>query len=412
MERFVRPLLYILIGIGIVLRILSVGWNVIPHGDITLDAKAAQAMYTHGNFQLSEDITRSQADQYLIQHPPVWALLGAGAMHLLHVDSFTALRLLSFLCGILILPLMYIISKKYLSKDTALLLTTLVGTSWLMIDFSGNGALYSLHTLLFLVWIYAVLHVKKYAPLVLGIVCSVAYLTNYQTIVLIPATVMMFLMHRTQMTKNIMLYLCVFFTCISPWLIRNHMLFGEAFFGHTINSGYLYIKAGVDTTDYIYTAEETLKVLTLIFTRWLPFNMYFVARKLFILVPVLFIPFAYSFSEYPFSWKHLRKVAPVLILFLGHLAISTAWPVSKFRYFVPLFPLVLILGAYAVEHMHIRSRFQIKHILGASLVCNIAFSAITYFQIPTHTYYYDGAITQDAFHGQGEIEYMIDQGIL
>lgn len=412
MHRIIHLVLYTLVGTGIVLRCFSVSWNVIPHGDITLDAAAAQAMYSRGNFQLSSDTTLPPADQYLIQHPPIWPLLGAGMMYTSHQDAFTSLKLLSLLCGIFLLPMMYRISAHVLrNRSLALLLTSILSMSWLMIDFSGNGALYSLHALCLLLWTDVAIRPQKYYSEKLALVSGISYLINYQTIILFPASIIVLLIRREQVWKSLMLYGIIALLTISPWLVRNYLLFGEPFFGHTINSTYLYQKVGLNSNTYIHSTAEKLIVMKQMLTRWLPFNLYFAARKLFILAPVLFIAFAYSLADVPLNRKRFLFPFPLLLICLAHLGISTAWPVMKFRYFVPLLPLVLLIASeYA---LHLRVSVATKHaIFGSALLCTVILSYITAIQIPTHTYYYDGAITQDAFHGEGEIHFMQEHGIL
>lgn len=89
MQRCTHLFLLVLIGVGILLRLFSISWNVIPHGDIALDAHAAETMFKQGDFHLRDDSSLPFADQYLIQHPPIWALLGSGIMHLIHVNAYT-----------------------------------------------------------------------------------------------------------------------------------------------------------------------------------------------------------------------------------------------------------------------------------------------------------------------------------
>ena len=411
MQKYIRIGLFSLIGMGIVLRFFSVGWNILPHGDIVPDALAANTMYLQGNFHLSDDTTLPPGNQYHVQHPPIWAFLGAGIMHITKVDAFTALKILSLICGLLILPMSYRVSSLILSKDESLFLTCLLAVSWLMIDFSGNGALYSMHALLFLLWIDCAMRKKGNKAFLLGVISGIAYLTNYQTIVLVPASLVVLALEDHSKWKSFAVYTGTLLLLISPWLVRNSVIFGDAMFGHTINTSYIFLKSGSFSPDYIYTPEEKIKALKMIFTRWLPFNLYFASRKLFILAPIIFIPFSYSLADHLCNKKNIRTFLPILLILFLYLGIATAWPVVKFRYFVPLLPLVLLLGVEQVKQLPIVAQRK-NQILGATLGCFIIFSALTYHQIPTHTYYYDGAITQDTFHGEGEIKFMIDNGIL
>ena len=101
----------------------------------------------------------------------------------------------------------------------------------------------------------------------------------------------------------------------------------------------------------------------------------------------------------------------MLILFAAHFLVSAGWPITKFRYFVPLLPLVFILSLEAIEHLVPRFRTQTL-LLSLISVSFVLTAALTFFSVPTHTYYYDGAITTDPFSGRGEWNYLKDNNLL
>jgi hypothetical protein len=91
---------------------------------------------------------------------------------------------------------------------------------------------------------------------------------------------------------------------------------------------------------------------------------------------------------------------PVAVLALVHLALIVWWPTTKFRYLVPLLPLVFAVGAWALWQVQpggLRLRLGIVT-LGLCLFTN-AWSMLS---IPSRTYYYDGGLVGDNFGQQGE----------
>lgn len=91
---------------------------------------------------------------------------------------------------------------------------------------------------------------------------------------------------------------------------------------------------------------------------------------------------------------------PVAVLALVHLALIIWWPTTKFRYLVPLLPLVFAIGAWALWQLQpgaLRLRLAIVT-LGLCLFTN-AWSMLS---IPSRTVYYDGGLVGDNFGQQGE----------
>ncbi|MFA5273636.1 MAG: hypothetical protein WC353_05760, partial [Candidatus Peribacter sp.] len=144
---------------------------------------------------------------------------------------------------------------------------------------------------------------------------------------------------------------------------------------------------------------------------WLPNNSFYIARKLFILAPLAFIFFSYGLIDQVLSKERRSRLLPVLILFAAHALISAIWPVTKFRYFVPLLPLVFLLSMDAIHGFLKTGRARTIALCFITVLIALG-SALTYLSVPTHTYYYDGAITTDPFSGRGEWNYLRDKGYL
>ena len=414
----------------------SVGWNDYIHGDVGMDASAAATFANEGTLLVFESrlaspvpddaiLPPSAEGKYLAQHGPVWAMLGGlvtnirGATPTIAVGFFS-LKLLSLLSGMLVLVLAWIVARRMLGETDALWALSLLGASYLLVDYSGNGSFYAFQAALYLLWILAAMRLKGIpAAVALGIIGGVAYLLNFQAIVLLPAAIVWFLCQPVPWSwraREAVVASVVFVLCALPWFIRNELLFGDPFWSHAVNSNYLYIKAGM--THLIGPAgavagESWNDRLALLhsMTVWFPQNAYYVARKLFVLLPLLFLLFPFAFIDLVFMPKYRRAVLPVAIVLIGHLFLSAAWPVVKFRYFVPMLPLAVLLTATYVRMLGwpaMRRNF----LYGTSLALMILLSIIALQSTPTHTAYYDGAITTDPFSDHGELQFLKDQHLL
>ena len=408
--------------IGILLRVASIQWNsVLIHGDVNIDVSAATSFHETGKLMA----TNEESSVPLAQHGPVWAILGSA-----YPDAYVGLRIASLLSGLLVLALLFLLGRKLLRGDGAWILVGWAALSWLLVDYSGNGSLYSFQTALYLLWTLIVLQPGlRWRAVLLGLVSGVTYLLNFQAIILVPASVIVLLipvgeplgspsaklkLRLPERVRNAITTLIVVIAVASPWLLRNALLFGDPFYHHAINSIYVIQKAG-----FAHLMDEHLRIplgnwLQIAWgsvTVWLPNNLYYAARKLMILAPIAFLFAAYGLIDVLFSKERFRKLWPILLLCALHLLLSAAWPVMKFRYLVPLLPFVFLLSLEQIQEM--KAPLRLKHgIIAATFASIILLSFLTYRAIPTHTYYYDGAITQDAFHGNEELQYLRDHDAL
>ena len=76
----------------------------------------------------------------------------------------------------------------------------------------------------------------------------------------------------------------------------------------------------------------------------------------------------------------------ILVLAL-HLFLSCFWPVFKFRYFVPMLPLIFIWAGQVIYT--IPTKFPASRLSQATILGIILISVITYWRVPSHTSYYD-----------------------
>lgn len=411
-----------ILALALGLRLLSLTWNSFPHADVAGDAETAAAFLVTGKFLESPDPAAAPA----LGHSPVWPFLGGSLAALrggtTSADAFLAMRVLSVVAGMALLILLYVLAKKLLGETPALVALLWASLSYLLIDYAGNGAFYSLQACLSLLWILAALRrpdLKR--AFLLGLLTGLAYVVNFQSIVLLPAALALELF-RTRRWKMVWHMGTIVLTaaCVaSPLLIRSFLIAGDPFAHHLANMTYVLAKAGIQPLTLAggvprYAEgflERTGVILDMVLTSWLPNNAFYIARKLFILAPVAFVFMSYGLIDQWLSPERRRLLLPIFLLFAAHFLISASWPITKFRFLVPLLPLVFLLALEQILHAIPRKKTQAlwMALITAGIVLG---SVLTYFSVPTHTYYFDGAITTSPFSDRQEWNFLRDQHLL
>jgi len=415
--------------LGLSLRIGSLAWNNFPHGDVVTDVKAGVSLMTQGNFTIGPypkspettflfDIARTDGNEVLTQHPPLLMLLGAGIASIFQIESteqgiFLSYRLLTLFFGMGALVIIYRIARFIAGEKGALWVALWSACSYLLMDFSGNGSLYMLQTFAYLLWVDVAFGRHRFSHALLGCMTGIAYMVSFQSIILFPAGLLIIAFHNDRpihrRSYDALIFLSVASLVVLPWLLRNYFLFGDPFFSHYVNQTYVYNKADMPfavidgIVHYTMSFVDRLALLRSITLHWFPNNLYFIARKLFILAPLAFLFFCYAFIDYLYDHRRLMRALPIVVVLVLHFGISAAWPVTKFRYLVPILPFVFIIAA---EHIQAVCRMYRTAVFGLTTLLIVWLSLLTYKQIPTHTYYYNGAITEDAFSGSEELDYI------
>ena len=402
------------------------------HADVEGDVRTGTLFLTYGKL-LSEPPTATPEEKPwffrvdrtkgvpAVKHPPLWILLGSLLSLTTNRDVYIAFRIISVASGMTLILLLFGVARTLINREAAIAAALWSSLSYLLIDYSGNGSFYTLQAALYLVWVWIALRPPSpKRSVLLGLTSGVAYLINYQSIVLLPASAVLEFFQNKRMAKSL---LCFSITAIVtlaimlPFLVRNALLLGDPFAHNLVNATYVYTKAGIqpEVVDGLLRYEGGMptikKLLDVLLLYWLPNNAFYIARKLFVLAPIAFVFFCYGAIDQLLSPERRRRLLPVFILFFAHALLSAAWPVTKFRYFVPLLPLVFLLSLEEITTL-IRSRTMRRGVLALITLTIIVCSFLTYRSVPTHTYYYDGAITTDPFSGKGEWNYLRDSNLL
>lgn len=415
-------ILFAILLLGFLARLGALHWNWFMHADVIDDVVVAASIHRDGRFSTYAVPTipdpaknpplPASAALPIKMHGPLWPGLAAAVTAIRGgestiADGFLSLRILSVIIGTLIIYLSFLVASRIVNVRAGLAVAAWTAASYILIDYSGNGALYSLQAVSYLLWILVALTAHSMRrTMLLGAIAGVSYLNNFQCIILVPATLIFFAVGVRPWPRfflHAVMFLGVTAIIIGPWLLRNAVVFGDPFYSHAYNMGYVWGKAGFATNDLSF--GDKLSVLHGVLTVWMPNNMYYAARKLFILAPFAFFFFAYGLLDVAFSPKRLTRTLPIVLLIVFQCLMYAGWPIWKFRFFVPLLPLVFI---FAVEYLSLlRVHQKWKHVsVGITLLSLIVLSVLTYRAVPTHTVYYDGALTQDPFHGSEEETYL------
>jgi 4-amino-4-deoxy-L-arabinose transferase-like glycosyltransferase len=354
----------------------------------------------------------------LDQHAPLWPLIG-GLGSMVFGDIFLTFKIFTLVAGILVIPVSYLAFKKPFGEGPAILASGIISFTYLLIDYSGNGSLYIVHALLFLVFVLVSHEPERLTnAILLGFLAGLAYLLNYQAVIVIGALVVLFGIRYKQIERlrpvamALIASLSIAFLVISPWLMRNYQLFGAPFF--SVNYGYVLSSLGVPSRstfrngalvyERIWSQFQISTGIRTVLVWILRNGVYFIIRIL-ILAPVTSI-FAFLISIHLQRRRNLVDRSggfwSVLLLLGFHVLLSCLWPVFKFRYFVPVMPLIIGLGSFGIYDL-IRQKGVRIGIIGVCIVGLLAVNILTYVRVPSHTNYYD---SNELFHWRtGEVEW-------
>ncbi len=437
--RSVVPILMALTLAGAVWRLAAFAFNVWPHGDVVLDAAIADSVATRGALLVPiVDVRYYPIDRFgwgypPDQHPPLWPLLGA-PLALLLGNGYAALKLLSLLVGVVLVPLCYLACRPLIGHGPGLLTAGLVAASYPLVDFSGNGSLWILLALFYLLFVWRAgargLDERRGAAVV-GIIMGLALLTNYPAVTLPVALVVIHVVghgrraFRREALVGPAISLGVMLAVAAPWLAHNAVVFGNPLWSQPLERS---LAGGSRQVEYVILGDEVIK-------RTLPpiegaaaaararavdlyGNVGFVARQLLVLTPVLLGFFLAGVGwwvlgagcrgvegpDAPASTTPSHGLTALVILALVHLALVVWWPTTKFRYLVPLLPLVMAIGSWFAWQLKppAMRNLLVSITVGLCLFTNLW----TFATIPSHTYYYDGGLVRDNFGGQGETEWV------
>ena len=302
MKYYFHWLMVIIIVIGVVARVYSVQWNVFRHGDIVRYSVAAESIVARGDLLIDSDIStphsyslKEKGGKFL-EINPVWSFAGSLFVLFFGLSGFVALKLLSFLSGIALLAVVYFYCLRIGGSHVAFFALALSAVSYLLIDYSGNGALYIFQALLYIVFLLLLQNIERPRHHVeMGMLLGFSILFNHQAIVLFVAygCYLLWYFHGNykEALRRISLAFILIVLFYLPWGIRNVIFYGSPVFPTA--SAYFWDKLGVLKTvqDGVITYQTSfgtfLQLAVREITNWMPHNIYFINRQLFILAPLI-----------------------------------------------------------------------------------------------------------------------------
>jgi hypothetical protein len=365
-------LLLLAIAAGVALRVAALAWHDLPRGDVLLDTGVARSLgqmegfrsgFTRGTAFVRGD-GPPPAQDLADQHAPLWPLLGA-ALAPPAGGPFAGLQLGSLLAGLLLLALVWRAADRLVEgvpghpQGLPALATALVATSFLMIEFSANGALYMAQACLVLMLAEALARPRP-SWLAPGLVLGCAWLLSHQAAVLLPVPALVLAGcappgRRVAGAWRGLLASAVACACVLPWWVRNQLAFGDPF--HSTNSYYPMHLSGIEPALSIegglpvgrFPDVSLGGVLARGARAWLPGNVLYAALAALLVWPGIV---ALAGSGLPRLAAAARagadrRLATLLLAGAALLAIALAWPGLKLRYLVALAPVVVLLGVRA-----------------------------------------------------------------
>jgi 4-amino-4-deoxy-L-arabinose transferase-like glycosyltransferase len=244
----------------------------------------------------------------------------------------------------------YIVARKIVGENWALLAAALMGLNQSMLATALEGSPEPLTAALLLFSVYMLISKKnRITLLVSGVVFGLTVLTRYQTIVL-ALPVLIFLTDRKP--KPVILWLAMMIMTISPWLIRNYLVFGNPVF--TMQS-YGEFTKGMGHLDYYYYTYRSFTPMSLSYA--LANFPFYVLKK-------------YIAGNLFFSWW-----AAVVLNFFG--AVAFIFALMRIRYFdgirrrfigFAVASLLLLIALSSLNGIHLRHLVNIQGILIVALV--------------------------------------------
>lgn len=417
---------------GMFARYEALRWNTPYVHDNLLYGNAAESLAKRGDLKIA---TTDPAYQLLpmhyysvkeyggeyLDHNPLWSVLAAPLVMTLGVDGFRATELLSYAAGFALLVLLYMIGARMGPRSLGLFTLALGACSYLLIDFSGNGSFYVFQAALYLLFVYvAVWKQNRLQPVYLGVIAGAGMLLVQQSASLIAAYAVYLLLFEgkgiAHACRTFALFLAPVVLLYAPWGLRNYFFLGSFF--PPADMYYVWDKLGIprvalgDIERHAVTVSSYVRLLITELTNWFPKNLYYIQRQLFVLAPVAYVLAGLLAVEMFFarvSERMRREELPgvaLMFLVLGfHIAISAAWPVPKFRYFVAMVPLVITLGGFYLWRFVTVPALRTA-VVSSCIFATAALSLLTYFGISSRTYYYGGVLTTDPFGGTWEVSYI------
>ncbi len=384
--------LWVILFLGIVLRITSVSWNERLFGDVNLFALSAREYSESGKlyYPMKWDYSTSTKWGDLktpqSQHPPLWSYLaGVLSKGLGIFETYNVLQWMSLISQCLVLWMSFLLCKVVAMPATKWAVI-LIACSPILIDFAGNGSQYSIGSFFLLASCWQILRSSfpsKFNALCAGFFAGLAFLTHGAFILSIAAVVLaIFWMQQGKKDKALVITssLLGFSLAIIPLVIFRLDHFGTPF--HNLNfvfiAGVLGKLSIISETDGIFWRASNMWEMTdlVIYLKnclkiWGKFVIYLVwewgpGALILGLLSMLFV------------LKKRDARLWILLLFLAsYLLPVLLWPGFRSRFLVPVLPFVFILSAIGFHYLYIQ-RGLARRLSRVALFTSLGWFAISW----------------------------------
>ena len=351
------------LGGGVVLRMMSFGWNGRLHGDVNLFALTAREFVRNGRlfypmkYEYSDLVAYQALQTPASQHPPLWPF-AAGVLGKLFgtQDTYTILKLLCVGVGIAMLGM--VIFYGWHSKQFVPMLAAAAGMalSPLLIDFSANGSSYILSALIVLLVVFLLQqfdYQNVWHYMGAGVVCGVGYQVH-SALLLLPLAFICFWLWdiRKLMWRGVFWAAGAGVVTLLPWLVWNWGHFKRPFYSYS--SYYILRKLNIAHTglfDNVITTRVTGEFGRDVFNLYMTlvrdngdkfFEIYY-AETGPIILGLAAIGLVYL------VWKDRRQLMTLFLPYLFYVLMIILWATYKYRFLVPAIPAAYLLAGIGIS---------------------------------------------------------------
>jgi len=365
---------------GVYLRFSSYFWNDALMGDVNLFALTARQYALDGRleypmkYEFSKQVAYRTLTTPASQHPPLWPVLASQiAKRINSQDTFSILKLLSELTGIILIAITAIVAREAVGINelnipnragltTVLLSCSLVSLSAVLVDFSANGSPYILMALWLMCDTGLLLHFEPrsiYHLLLAGIFCALGILTH-SSLIFMPLCFIVVIFaskpqdnSKTSLFKSrifqLAFFLLILFIGLLPWLIWNMRHFGQAIYSYS--SYYIFERMGLVSTEISNGVITSQLISSLsasqIFQRYclLASKSFYAICREFILITGPFALVLFILGVHQGMKVEKRKIWLWFLPCVGYILAILIWATYKFRFLIPILPMFYLISA-------------------------------------------------------------------
>jgi hypothetical protein len=401
--------IYLLIACALILRLVSFHYNEYLHGDVNSLVLVTESVGENLSFSLPyrynqytanpQPLDRSYRETYS-QHQPLWMIIGGLIYRYIYPGgAFTALKLLSLIVGVLLLLVLVGPAMVDHRAYAGFLLSCF---SIALVDYSVNGSYYILCALLYTGFFLSLIRNEISSEglrwgLVAGMLGALALLTHLMSLALILSVVFLVIQGTAYKRKTTLIPCGIMVTTFVMFRLARGMLVEPApnpsmisfFVGNGLAEEVLDEERLQFLVAYTLTPSSVAVILENI--AW---STKHIISTLFVVSGPLVV-FLFLGTYHLIARRKERVFGICLSILLGHLCVWLLFPFNKFRFVVPILPLVFYVIGIGIEAFQGRRyswlirviRISSGRIVVIFVMLFIAYNIFYLARFP-HTFYY------------------------